>query len=118
MLETDRRLRGRVALRLPIVVTGAVEGGASWCEPSQTEDISPVGLSLRLLSGVRVGDILRLRGQTCGARETMEVDAVVIHATASPFGGTRAGISITGRTGNWLRFYDSWAEEASAPTEA
>ena len=107
-----------MALRLPLVVTGASADGAAWCEPTQTEDVSHDGASFRLSNEVRAGDRLRLRVQPCGARETVEAEAVVVNVTPAPFGGSRAGALVSGPTEAWLRFYFSWAKDVEGEMAA
>src|SRR5829696_10365344 len=117
MGQIERRIRGRMALRLPLVVTGVSADGAAWCEPTESEDVSTAGASFRLSNEVGVGDRLRLRAQPCGARETVETEVVVVHTAPAPFGGTRAGVLVSGPTEAWLRFYLSWAGETEGAPE-
>jgi hypothetical protein len=44
----ERRFALRMALRLPIVVSGRSEDGAAWSEPTETDDISTSGALFHL----------------------------------------------------------------------
>jgi hypothetical protein len=39
----ERRFALRMALRLPIVISGRAEDGSAWSEPTETDDISTSG---------------------------------------------------------------------------
>ena len=119
--QTERRTRGRISLRLPLVVTGVAADGAAWCEPTQTDELSASGASFRLSNEVAVGDRLRVRAQQYGSRGAVQAEAVVVHSSPAPFGCTRVGVLVSGVTEVWLGFYLSWAEEAegaAAPAES
>ena len=57
----ERRFALRMALRLPIVVSGRAEDGAAWSEPTETDDISTLGALFHLNQRVARGDQLYLR---------------------------------------------------------
>ena len=44
----EKRFALRMALRLPIVVSGRSEDGAAWSEPTETDDISTLGALFQL----------------------------------------------------------------------
>ena len=44
----EKRFALRMALRLPIVVSGRSEDGATWSEPTETDDISTLGALFHL----------------------------------------------------------------------
>ena len=44
----EKRFALRMALRLPIVVSGRTDDGAAWSEPTETEDISTLGALFHL----------------------------------------------------------------------
>ena len=45
----EKRFALRMALRLPIVVSGRAEDGAAWSEPTETDDISTLGALFQLI---------------------------------------------------------------------
>ena len=57
----EKRLTLRMALRLPIVVSGRSEDGAAWSEPTETDDISTMGALFHLNQKVQPGERLYLR---------------------------------------------------------
>ena len=57
----ERRFALRMALRLPIVVSGRSEDGAAWSEPTETDDISTSGALFHLNQKVSIGDNLYVR---------------------------------------------------------
>ena len=50
-----------MALRLPVVVSGRSEDGATWSEPTETDDISTLGALFQLNQPVTAGDNLYIR---------------------------------------------------------
>jgi hypothetical protein len=98
----ERRFALRMALRLPIVVSGRAEDGAAWSEPTETDDISTLGALFHLNQRVARGDQLYLRAH--------RPDGSPIEATA------RVGVQIVEPTENWLRLFVSWvADEQQTP---
>ena len=65
----ERRFALRMALRLPIVVSGRSDDGAAWSEPTETDDIST--------SDVR--KVLNHHGRDARARFTIGVSCHSIH---------------------------------------
>jgi hypothetical protein len=57
----ERRFALRMALRLPIVVSGRSDDGAAWSEPTETDDISTSGALFHLNQKVSVGEKLYIR---------------------------------------------------------
>jgi hypothetical protein len=57
----ERRFALRMALRLPIVVSGRAEDGAAWSEPTETDDISTSGALFHLNQKVSIGEKLYIR---------------------------------------------------------
>ena len=51
----EKRFALRMALRLPIVVSGRAEDGAAWSEPTETDDISTGGALFHLNQKVNRG---------------------------------------------------------------
>lgn len=44
----ERRFALRMAMRLPVVVSGRAEDGSAWSEPTETDDISTMGALFHL----------------------------------------------------------------------
>jgi len=59
--DEERRFALRMALRLPIVVSGRAEDGAAWSEPTETDDISTSGALFHLNQKVSIGEKLYIR---------------------------------------------------------
>ena len=57
----EKRFALRMALRLPIVVSGRADDGAAWSEPTETDDISTTGTLFHLNQKVSSGENLYLR---------------------------------------------------------
>jgi hypothetical protein len=57
----ERRFALRMALRLPIVISGRAEDGSAWSEPTETDDISTSGALFHLNQKVNRGERLYLR---------------------------------------------------------
>ena len=57
----EKRFALRMALRLPIVVSGRSDDGAAWSEPTETDDISTLGALFQLNQKIEVGDSLYIR---------------------------------------------------------
>src|SRR5688500_20335090 len=52
----EKRFALRMALRLPVVVSGRSDDGAAWSEPTETDDISTLGALFQLNQQIAVGD--------------------------------------------------------------
>ena len=50
-----------MALRLPVVVSGTLDDGATWSEPTETDDISTLGALFHLNQPIASGDSLYIR---------------------------------------------------------
>ncbi len=57
----EKRFALRMALRLPIVVSGRSDDGAAWSEPTETDDISTLGALFQLNQKIASGDTLYIR---------------------------------------------------------
>ena len=57
----EKRFALRMALRLPIVVSGRAEDGAAWSEPTETDDISTLGALFQLNQKISEGETLYIR---------------------------------------------------------
>jgi hypothetical protein len=111
----DRRFALRMALRLPIVVSGRADDGAAWSEPSETDDISTTGALFHLNQRVARGEQLYLRAHRPDG-SPIEVTARVVRTASAIYGTARVGVAILEPTENWLRLFVSWvADEQTAP---
>ncbi|HYP54587.1 MAG TPA: PilZ domain-containing protein [Pyrinomonadaceae bacterium] len=114
--NVERRFARRMALRLPIVVSGRSEDGAAWSEPTETDDISTLGALFHLNQRVQRGDHLYLRSHRPDG-SPIEVTARVVRIAPAIYGTARVGVQIMEPTDNWLRLFVSWvADEQGAST--
>ncbi len=114
----EKRFALRMALRLPIVVSGRAEDGAAWSEPTETDDISTSGALFHLNQRVNKGERLYLRAHRPDGAPT-EVTATVVRVAPAIYGTARVGVSISEPVENWLRLFVSWvADEQPATPEA
>ncbi len=113
----DRRFALRMALRLPLVVSGRAEDGAAWSEPTETDDISTTGTLFHLNQKVSRGDQLYLRAHRPDGAP-IEVTARVIRTAPAIYGTARVGVQIMEPADNWLRLFVSWvADEQTSSSE-
>lgn len=112
----ERRFALRMALRLPIVVSGRAEDGAAWSEPTETDDISTSGALFHLNQKVLKGERLYLRAHRPDGAP-IEVTASVVRVAPAIYGTARVGVSISEPSENWLRLFVSWVadEQPVAP---
>jgi hypothetical protein len=111
----ERRFALRMALRLPIVVSGRAEDGAAWSEPTETDDISTTGTLFHLNQRVARGEQLYLRAHRPDGAP-IEVTARVVRIASAIYGTARVGVAIVEPTENWLRLFVSWvADEQQTP---
>lgn len=114
----ERRFALRMALRLPIVISGRAEDGAAWSEPTETDDISTSGALFHLNQKVSRGERLYLRAHRADGTP-IEVTAVVIRIAPAIYGTARVGVQIAESAENWLRLFVSWvADDQPATTDA
>ena len=114
----ERRFALRMALRLPIVISGRAEDGSAWSEPTETDDISTSGALFHLNQKVSRGDRLYLRAHRPDGAP-IEVTAVVIRIAPAIYGTARVGVQIAESAENWLRLFVSWvADEQPVTTDA
>src|SRR5881394_1304792 len=99
--DEERRFALRMALRLPIVVSGRAEDGAAWSEPTETDDISTSGALFHLNQKVSIGEKLYIRAHR-------------------PDGTARVGVQIAEPSENWTRLFVSWVadEQSATPGES
>lgn len=119
----ERRFALRMALRLPIVVSGRAEDGAAWSEPTETDDISTSGALFHLNQKVSRGDLLYIRAHRPDGSAT-EATAVVVRVSPAIYGTARVGVQINEPAENWTRLFVAWVadeqpatEDESAPSE-
>ena len=116
-INEERRFALRMALRLPIVVSGRAEDGAAWSEPTETDDISTTGALFHLNQKVTRGEQLYLRAHRPDGAP-IEVTARVVRIASAIYGTARIGVAILEPTENWLRLFVSWvADEQGTPEE-
>src|SRR2546430_6360126 len=80
----ERRFALRMALRLPIVVSGRSEDGAAWSEPTETDDISTSGALFHLNQKVSIGEKLYIRAHRPDGSAT-ETTATVVRLSPAIF---------------------------------
>ena len=115
----EKRLTLRMALRLPIVVSGRSEDGAAWSEPTETDDISTGGALFHLNQKVNRGERLYLRAHRPDGAP-IEVTVTVVRVAPAIYGTARVGVQIIEPSENWLRLFVSWVADeqpAQADTE-
>ena len=111
----EKRFALRMALRLPVVVSGKTEDGATWSEPTETDDISTAGALFHLNQKVTRGERLYLRAHKPDGA-AIEATATVIRLAPAVYGTARVGVQIAEPADNWLRLFVSWvADEQPAP---
>jgi PilZ domain len=103
----EKRFALRMALRLPVVVSGRAEDGAAWSEPTETDDISTLGALFQLNQKIAQGDSLYIRSHRPDG-VPVEVKAVVVRITPATYGTSRVGVSILEPKESWLRLFVAW----------
>lgn len=103
----EKRFALRMALRLPIVVSGRAEDGSSWSEPTETDDISTLGALFQLNQQISVGDSLYIRSHRPDG-VPVEVKGKVVRVSAANYGTSRVGVAIVESKENWLRLFVAW----------
>ena len=114
----ERRFALRMALRLPLIISGRADDGAAWSEPTETDDISTNGALFHLNQKVTRGDRLYLRAHKPDGTP-IEVTATVARVAPAIYGRARVGVSISEPVENWLRLFVSWVadEQPAAPPD-
>ncbi len=103
----EKRFALRMALRLPIVVSGRTEDGATWSEPTETDDISTLGALFQLNQPIAQGDSLYVRSHRPNG-VPVEVKATVVRVIPASYGTNRIGVSIEESKESWLRLFVAW----------
>jgi hypothetical protein len=106
----EKRFALRMALRLPVVVSGRTDDGAAWSEPTETDDISTSGALFHLNQKISVGESLYIRSHRPDGMP-VEVKAKVVRVAPAVYGTNRIGVSITEPTENWLRLFVAWVAD-------
>jgi hypothetical protein len=114
----ERRFALRMALRLPIVVSGRADDGAAWSEPTETDDISTSGALFHLNQKVSIGEHLYIRAHKPDNSPT-EATATVVRISPAIYGTARIGVQIAEPSENWMRLFVAWVadEQASATSD-
>ncbi len=113
----EKRFALRMALRLPIVVSGRSDDGAAWSEPTETDDISTTGTLFHLNQKIAADENLYLRSHRPDG-VPVEVKARVVRLAPANHGTTRVGVEILEPKENWLRLFVAWvADDQSADEE-
>lgn len=99
-----------MALRLPIVVSGRSADGATWSEPTETDDISTIGALFQLNQQIAVGDDLYVRSHRPDG-VPVEVKARAVRLAPASYGSTRVGVSIVESKESWYRLFVSWVAD-------
>src|SRR5512141_1515223 len=103
----EKRFALRMALRLPIVVSGRSADGATWSEPTETDDISTLGAWFQLNQKIDQCESLYIRSHRPDG-VPVEVKAKVVRTSAANFGMTRVGVTVVESKDNWLRLFVAW----------
>lgn len=111
----EKRFALRMALRLPIVVSGRSEDGAAWSEPTETDDISTSGALFHLNQKVTVGESLYIRSHRPDGG-AVEVTAKIIRIAPAIYGTARIGVQIQEQNESWLRLFVAWVADDNATT--
>ncbi len=111
--QEERRFALRMALRLPIVVSGRTADGAAWSEPTETDDVSTTGTLFHLNQKINPGDELYLRAHRPDGQAT-EVIVRVVRLAPAIYGTARVGVAIVEPTDNWLRLFVAWVADEQA----
>ncbi len=103
----EKRFALRMALRLPIVVSGRTEDGATWSEPTETDDISTLGALFQLNQPIKPGESLYIRSHRPNG-VPVEVKASVVRVIPASYGTSRIGVAIEEPKESWLRLFVAW----------
>jgi len=103
----EKRFALRMALRLPVVVSGRTDDGSAWSEPTETDDISTLGALFQLNQTVQANDIVKIRAHRPNGTP-VEVKATVERVMSANFGTLRVGVAIDEPTESWLRLFVAW----------
>ena len=99
-----------MALRLPIVVSGRTDDGATWSEPTETDNISTTGALFHLNQVVKSEENLYIRSHRPDG-VPVEVKARIIRTSPAAHGTSRIGVAITEPMESWLRLFVAWVAD-------
>ncbi len=111
----EKRFALRMALRLPIVVSGRSGDGAAWSEPTETDNISTTGVLFHLNQGVSSDENLYIRSHRPDG-VPVEVQGRVVRTAPAVRGTARIGVAIVAPKEDWLRLFVSWVSD-DQPTD-
>jgi hypothetical protein len=103
----EKRFALRLALRLPVVVSGRTSDGETWSEPTETDDISTLGALFQLNQPISQGDSLYIRSHRPNG-VPVEVKALVVRVIPASYGTSRVGVAIDEPKESWLRLFVAW----------
>ncbi len=103
----EKRFALRMALRLPVVVSGRTDDGSAWSEPTETDDISTLGALFQLNQTIERGDTVKIRAHRPNG-SPVEVKASVVRVLSANFGTSRVGVAIDESKESWLRLFVAW----------
>lgn len=106
----EKRFALRMALRLPLVVSGRDNDGGAWSEPTETDDISTSGALFHLNQKVATGEDIFIRSHRPDG-SPVEVTAKVVRIAPAIYGTARVGVSITDPVETWLRLFVAWVAD-------
>lgn len=106
----EKRFALRMALRLPIVVSGRTNDGATWSEPTETDDISTLGALFQLNQSIAQGESLYIRSHKPNG-VPVEVKAQVVRVTPASYGTSRVGVAIEESKESWMRLFVAWVAD-------
>jgi len=112
----EKRFALRMALRLPIVVSGRSTDGAAWSEPTETDNISTTGVLFHLNQSIAANENLYIRSHRPDG-VPVEVKARVIRTSKANRGIFRIGVEIVEPKEDWLRFFVSWVADDQSDEE-
>jgi len=112
----EKRFALRMALRLPIVVSGRSSDGAAWSEPTETDNISTNGVLFHLNQSIATDENLYIRSHRPDG-VPVEVKAKVIRTSKATRGTIRIGVAIVEPKEDWLRFFVSWVADDQTDDE-
>jgi hypothetical protein len=106
----EKRFALRMALRLPIVVSGRSGDGSTWSEPTETDDISTLGALFQLNQKIGQGEQLYIRSHRPDG-VPVEVTANAVRVIPASYGTSRVGVAIIEPKESWLRLFVAWVAD-------
>ena len=106
----EKRFALRLALRLPVVVSGRTADGETWSEPTETDDISTLGALFQLNQPISQGDSLYIRSHRPNG-VPVEVKASVVRVIPASYGTSRIGVAIEESKESWMRLFVAWVAD-------